>query len=256
MRVRRHLLLLALLLWASSAHAQVAIDALSESHTGTTGSASEASFGWTHTPVGTPAGVVVCTFVNSSADDATAVSYGASSMAAVTGGRAVSTGSEPGDAKVWLLGSSVPTGAQTVTVTRTNNATVMYALAWTVTAGGDTDVYEAGIVLLQEVGTVAEQSVDDGSPGTNSLRGACGNSGRTGLVEGASSTLVHNIEFGARTDSGVYETTAGQGSRLIGWDAASDDRALVHFAVRQAAGGGGSTACRNLLLLGVGGACN
>jgi len=217
----------------------VAHDASAESHAGTTGSASEAFFDFTITPVGTARGLLVFTFVNANADNALSVKIdptGANTdVPAVSGGRAVDTATEPGDCKAWFLGAGLPAGAMTIRVNRTNNANVMYAVAVTVTAAGDTQAYTPGIVLLQEDGTLAEQSVDDGSPGTNSLRYAGINSGLAAPpAQGTNSTTTQSIDFGARVASLVRENTAGQGSRSVGWSTAtSDDRAAVHLAVRE-----------------------
>jgi len=154
----------------------VAHDAFSESHTDPNISQSEVSFSWTHTPSGTPKGVLVFTFVLLYGTDyATSVTYGGSSMTAVVGGSAVDSATEPGVCTAWFLGSSVPAGAQTVVVNRTNNTRRMGALCATVTATGDTAT--AGVVLLQEDQALAEQSVDDGSPGSNSVRYAGAYSG-------------------------------------------------------------------------------
>ena len=199
----------------------VAWDSQSESHTGTTGSVSEGSFSWTHTPSGTPAGILVFTFTNFSIDIISGVTYA----------------TEPGDCKAWYLGSSIPTGAQTVTVTRTNNTTVAYAACHAVTASTNTEVYTPGIVLLQNNGTFAEQNVDDGSPGTNSLRFAGTQSGNSSqFIPGANSTwdTGATIDYGVRVCVTVRETTAGQGSRPVGFSyGTSDDRAAVHLAVRE-----------------------
>jgi hypothetical protein len=156
-------------------------------------------------------------------------------MSLVSGGAASDTATEVGTVRAWFLGSSVPTGAQTITVTRTNNATEMYAVAFTVTASYNTEVYTSGIVLLQENGAFSEQSVTDGSPGSNSLRFAGGYSGGTAIAAGASSTMAQSIAFasGSNSAGAVYETTAGQGSRSIGFSNSNDDRAGVHFAVRE-----------------------
>src|SRR3990167_10680032 len=103
----------------------VAHDASSESHTGTTGSASEASFSWSHTVVGTPKGVFVLVFTIGTDNLATSVTYGGVTMLALgtDGGVARDTATEPGVVKLFYLGSGVPTGNQTVVVNRTNNAT-------------------------------------------------------------------------------------------------------------------------------------
>jgi len=202
-------------------------------------STSASSFSWTHTPVGTPAGVYVVTITsNSATEHATAVTYGGVSLTAETGGSAVDTAGEPGVVTLWSLNSSVPSGAKSVVVTRTNDAIEMLAYAITVTSGGGCSV--AGIVLLQEDGTIAEQLVDDGSPGTNSVRFAAGYCGAaTAPIAGANSTLLDSIAtLGASTRSAalVRETTAGQGSRSVGMvRGASDDRAVVHWAVKEIA---------------------
>src|SRR3990167_386955 len=146
----------------------VGYDAVSESHTGTTGSASEATLSCSHVPVGTPKGIVVFTFCNASADITTAVTHGGGSMTAVPSGVAADTATEAGTCKAWFLGSSVPTGTQTVEVTRTNNATTIYAVAVSVQSDGNTEV--TGVTLQQENQAPAEANIDDGSPGKKSLR--------------------------------------------------------------------------------------
>jgi hypothetical protein len=161
----------------------------------------------------------------------------------VSGGLAADTATETGFTEAWFLGSAVPTGNQTVEVTRTNNTFVSYAVAITVTAAGDSAVYTSGIVLLQEDQALAEQSVDDGSPGSNSVRFAATFAGGNNVpAAGANSTAVLELDLGPRTFAVVRETTAGQGSRSVGFaEAVSDDVAAVHLAVYDLGGGGGRT---------------
>ena len=216
----------------NEARAAVANDAASESDTGTTGAASVASFTWTHTAVGTPRGVLVFVYTISATSTVTSVTDGGVAMTQVSGGAAVDTAGEPGRVDTFFLGTGILTGARPVVVNRTNNAVVMYAVAITQTAAADTAV--TGIILLQENQALAQQSVDDGSPGSNSVRyaGAYSGLGAPPAV-GANSTLLHNIDFGAFGTSTVRETTAGQGARLVGFTAAADDVAAVHLAVRE-----------------------
>lgn len=210
----------------------VAHDAASESAT----NSSVASFTVSHTPVGTPAGVLVYTYnLNSATNIATSVSYGGVNVPAVSGGEAADTAGEPGNCKAWVLGSGVPTGAQTVTINRTNNTDTMYAIVITVTAGGNVEA--TGVVLQQENQAPAEASVDDGSPGTNSMRYAgayCGLATVPG--PGANSTALHDVLVAStRSASAVRETTAGQGARSVGYSAALDDWACVALAIREVA---------------------
>jgi hypothetical protein len=215
----------------------VAHDATSESHTGTTPSLSEASFNWTHTPSGTPTGLLIFTFdFTSNTHAPQSIDYGGTNVPAVSGGVATDSAAEPASVKAWFL-TAPPSGSQTVTVTRTNNANGCYAVAITVT-GTTPEVYEPGIVLLNDDGALAEQNVDDNSPGTNSVRYAGCYSGDLNVpTTGANSTLLHDIDLGPRGGKVVRETTAGQGSRPVGCTSPSDDRAAVHLAVREGGGG-------------------
>lgn len=220
----------------------VAHETATESHTGTTGSASQASFDISVPFTASSKGLLVYTFVNANADDATSVKIdpaGANTdVPVVVGGRAVDTATEPGDCKAWFLGSGLPTTTTTVRINRVNNADVMYAVAITVTASANTETF--GVLLRQENFDVVEENIDDGSPGTNSVRYAGDNSGLpdivTSLVQGVNSTVLHGIDFGARVILTVRETTAGQGSRPVGFDSplGADDTAAVYLAVREA----------------------
>lgn len=219
----------------------VAHDSAVESHTGTTGASSVASYSWTHAPVGTPKGILVFTInLDSATGITTAVTYGAVALAQVPGSSSVDTATELGRCSAWFLGDADAIAARVgdvVEVTRTNNTNVTYAVSILVqaAAGKHTAVHEAGIVLLDENGTLAEQSVTDGSPGTDSVRYAAG---MTGLAAppavGASSTLLHSIDIGAQGAAACRETTAGQGARNVGFSSGTaDDRAFTHLAIKE-----------------------
>lgn len=222
----------------------VAFDATSESHTDPgVGSASEASFSWTHTPVGTPRGVLVFTFIALDTEFATAVTYGGQALAKVTGGSAVDTAAEVRRCTAWFLGSGIPTGAQTVQVTRTNNSTEMYAVCATVTASSDTAI-SGTPVLLQGDQVLAEQNVDSGADTALRFAGYAGGANSPAApVAGANSTLMHQLiaNFGGTGGAiAVRETTPGSGSRPVGFVlGASDDVAAVHLAIAEGGGGGG-----------------
>ena len=223
------------LLSPNPAQAVVAHDATSESHTGNNGSINQASFTWTHTPAGTPRGVLVFVYTISATKTVTSVMYGGIAMTEITSGTAIDTTAEPGRVDTFFLGSSIPTGARSIVINRVNNGVEMYATASTQTAGADTEVYTTGIVLLQQNGAYAEQSVTDGSTGVNSVRYAAGYYGGNNVLPvGASSTALNSIDLGSHTANMARETTAGQGARNVGFtNGTSDDRAGVHLAVRE-----------------------
>lgn len=212
----------------------VSHDTASESDAASTGSVSQASFSWSHSGASSGVkGVLVFTFVNANADDALSVTYGGLSLVPVTNGRAVDTLTEPGDCKAWFYGVNIPQGTQTVVVNRNNNANVMYAVAITVLAADDVEVFNP--VLLQENQALSEQPVNDACT-TVSVRYAGVNSGlATHPAAGASSTELHFFPAtaGTRSISTVRETTAGTDSRSVGFSAATDDVAAVHLVVRE-----------------------
>lgn len=155
------------------------------------------------------------------------------------------TNTEPGVVQSYFL-DNISNGA--VTVTRTNNATVCvgYAIAasaasaaeayQTVTVGGaGTTNTDANTV---ESGTAAsgEKAVDDGSPGTSSMRFAASYTGNISpLGAGTNSTSLQSHDATAYGSSLVRETTAGQGSRSVGFATGiTDDYGFVAVAVREA----------------------
>lgn len=206
----------------------VAHDAFSEPSGSQTG-----TFSWTHTPTGTPKGVwvEVDREDGSSTDAITGVTYGGVSMTLIAS--AVDSAGEPSYTELYFLGASIPTGAQTVQVTTT--AGIYYAGCATQTAGGDTEIFASSVVKLEGDGTLAEQSVDDQSVGANSVRYAGGFSGLSSPPSvGANTTSLSSIDDGTSAHVLARETTAGAGARSVGFsDVTSDDRALLHWAVRE-----------------------
>lgn len=210
----------------------VAHSAASESHTGTTGSTNQTAFSWTHTQSGTPQGVVVFVHTISASDFITSVTYGGTALERVAGAVAVDATVEPGRTDMFFLGSGLATGNQTIAVNRTNNATVMYASAATVTAA--TDTTWAGVQVEEDNQALAPVAVDDGSLGVNSLRYAATYYGANSPAPaGTGSTLLTSIDLGSFGNSMVRETTAGQGARNVGFSASSDDVAAVYVAIRE-----------------------
>lgn len=218
----------------------VVFDAASESHTGTTGSISQASFTWNHTfGAGSNQGCLIFV-VNlvSTGEDVEGITVDGVSASPVTGGTALANDVEPGRCTAFFLPGPIASGSKAIVVNRTNNADELWACA--VSMNGDTgaalEVHLPGIVLLQGAAqALAVQSVTDGSPGTNSMRFAGCFSGLAAPPgPGTGSTAVHNFDTGNQTAAVVRETTAGQGARNVGFTGASDDAAAVHLAVREA----------------------
>ncbi len=217
------------------AQAAVGHDTTSEFPSAATTGCTVSPCSYTHTPSGTPRGVLIFVYtLLQTADVVTGVTYGGVSVTAVSGGSATDTATEPGRVTAYFLGSSVPTGAQTVSVTKSSAAVSIYINTITITSSVPYNLETTGVVLQQENGAIAQSTVDDGSPGTNSMRFAGCYSGATSISAGASSTLLQSMAISTTAfAASVRETTAGQGARSTGCTAGNDDRAVVALAVRE-----------------------
>jgi hypothetical protein len=190
----------------------------------------------TFTQSGTPQGILVFAInLRDNEDKFTSITYGSVQLTPVAGGLALDGSGELLATQIYFAGSGLPSGTQTITATRTNDGDDTGIVAISVIADRDTE--PTGIVLLQGDGTLAQQNVDDGSPGTNSLRFAGGGSGLASApaVGGDSTNIIAYSEGGTgRSVRVVRETTAGQGSRPVGAvSGSSDDRAFVYVAIRE-----------------------
>ena len=156
---------------------------------------------------------------------------------------ATDTDTEPGAVRAYFL-DNVTNGV--ITVSRTSSAIVTVGYAASISAASACDAYQTITQVSSTTNTNAntsttgtgasgEVSVDDGSPGTSSMRFACHYTGAaTPVAAGTNSTglqLLDSTSFGSRF---VRETVVGQGSRSVGFaTGTTDDWALVAVAVRE-----------------------
>lgn len=247
--MRKILLLLSFFVALSGeAFAVIGFESSTESHTGTTGSQSQASFDITVPFTANSKGLLVFTYnANSNANDGTSVKIDPAGtnrdVPAVTGGLASDTVGEPGSCKAWFLGTGAfPSSNTTVRINRNNNANIMYAVAITVTAGANT-YYNAGgstPVLQEGDGAIAESFLNTNA--ITAMRFQCGYNGSNNApAAGANSTLLQSIDFGSFTAGACRETTAGSGDRSAGCTASSDDRAAVTLAIAEIPACSGTT---------------
>ena len=228
----------------------VAHDAVSESHTGTTGAASVASFTWNHVPTGTPRSALV--FVHSvGALTDTSVTYGGVAMTAIPY-TADCTSGENGAVRAYFL-DNCGSGTKAVVVNRTNNTVVTYATCMTQTAASAAEVYLAGVKTKAGSATEATaasstsasvssawstMALTDGSPGTNSIRYLAVHSGASSVPAASTNTTDNgtsaSIDYGNYVFFTMRETTPSQGSKTLTIGTAiSDDLAAIGLAVRE-----------------------
>lgn len=183
---------------------------------------------WTHTPAGTPRGVIVAfSQANLTTSNVTGITYGGQALSLV-GTVAIDTLGEPGMAETWFLGTGLPTGAQTISVAFSASPTEDYQfVAVTVTAAADTEILTTG---------KAEENQADPAI-------VLSYSGRTGLAVGALASgrgTVADITWGAgltkitgfingfgSTLHAAHQTTAGSSDFTFGCTVLSDDVAMA-----------------------------
>lgn len=190
---------------------------------------------WTHTPVGTPAAVIV--FVSQAVgatDEVTGVTYGALSLTEMSGSPVLHTTGEPGAVYAYFAGSSIPTGAQTVTVSVNGTASSKSGCSITLTASSDCEIVDVDATVNSD--SQADPSV------TLSLAGrtcfcALGFYSGANAVGGSTPftdwTDGFTEDFGSFTGGFYTYNTIGTTDVTAGWTQVADDAAMIAVAVSE-----------------------
>lgn len=249
--MKRYLLALALLLLATPAMAVPAFDVCATA-AGATGTG---NLSWTHTPSGTPRGatLIVVQF-GGGTDEVSTVTYGGTAMSEVTNSPNCKATGETACVHAFHLGASVPTGAQTVSVTVTG-ASTKRAMLCTVTAGGDTSVDATQIISSDGVANPSA-SIATTAGVTTFVYAALfsGESAVANIAKGADYTeLLEDAPLGASASAFQRRTTNATGGAVTyNWViAATDDAVAIGVAVREGVAAAG-VGTKSKMLRGVG----
>ncbi len=209
--------------------AAVAHDA--SSHDAAAASGATTNFSWTHTPVGTPKGVIVLVVQSTlSTDQVSSVTYGALTLTRVA--RACDTATEPGCVYAYFGGSSVPTGAQTVTV-NVSGSSGKHASAITLTAAGNTEVVTSDATITADA-TNPTVTLNLGGRTSFVAEGVySGVANVTSITPFTGWTSRFEDDFGAFVDGYYTYDTVGSTNVSAGWTQATDDAAMVALAVSE-----------------------
>lgn len=195
-----------------------------------------------HTPVGDPSSVLVAVISADPADPVNgAVMYGTVAMTRVpTNGFAADILGEAGSVVMYELGSSIPTGPQTVSISHTGSAAVKLPVCITLTAAADTEIGASGKLE----GDQADPQIALDTGATESFRVAVLFSGvqiagsLTAVTDVSAVGSSPRVDFGEEFGLVGYQTSAASaGSMTIGWTAVSDDVAMIAVAIQEVAGG-------------------
>lgn len=204
----------------------VAFDAVSNVAAGT------GDLSWTHTPVGTPRGVRVDIVENGGTNGVTAVTYGGVAMELVAVN--AKTSGEAGTVITYFLGKSLPTGAQTVSVT-VGDAVSKRAVATTVTAASDTCWISTDFSIASDSATNPSSTLSLlGKTCFVSLALHSGQGAATGItpLTGWTSRLEH--DFGAQMGGWYTYNTIASSDVACGWTQTADDAVMIAAAITEA----------------------
>ena len=222
-------LVLALLMLCScdSLLAVVGFDAFSSVAQGT------GNLSWTHTPAGTPKGVIVFVVENDGVDGVTSATYGGTSMTECTGSPNQHNTGEPGTVHCFRLLSSVPTGAVTVAVTMSDTVTAKRAGAYSVTSSADTTVVDTDATINSD--SAANPSVTLSAGGLNIFCAIGFHSGQnqaTGITPLTSWTGSLENDFGSQVAGWYKYDTIGTANVTAGWTQTADDAVMIGIALK------------------------
>ena len=193
---------------------------------------------FTHAPVGTPRGVLLLVASSVVDDGIASVTYGGVSMTEVTGSPATEA-TEPEIVHAFFLGASVPTGAQTVSITKTGATTTdHYCECITFTAAGDMQVTDTSTAS----GTGANPSVTLSLGGVASycalVFGSGANAVPTDVDPLTGWTNRRETDTGTRGHGCYTYDTVGTADVTAGISAGSQTYVLLAVAVSEAAASG------------------
>lgn len=186
---------------------------------------------WTFnvTPQGLPCGIILTAIHGASATDhVSAVTYGGVALARVV--TAVDAAGEPGRSDIWFLGSSIPTGTQTVSVDLSSATTDDFQFCCLVLyANGDMEAIDSDKVE----GDIANPSVTLQYGGRTAMAfGALygGGSAPSSFTPNANCVTLFEEDLGVFYAEVISQAIAGSSDFAIGGTSALDDVAFAAAA--------------------------
>lgn len=205
--------------------------------------------GFTHTPVGTPAGALVLVAIAGQITDTiTAVSYGASDILANAVALSPLLGNQTKDYVLYgyFLGSSVPTGAQTVTVSASVGTPRVSVI--TLTGAADLEVVDTSVhnAAASTNPSVTLSLASRTSFGVIQWGSGIGNPVNVTPLTGWTSRT--ETDEGNNTNGCYTYNTIAATDITAGYTAGSEDQYILAVAISEVVGGGGATLLTRTLL--------
>lgn len=194
---------------------------------------------WTHTPVGTPRGVIVWVQTFSGVDEISTVTYGGVACTEVTGSPNLLTTGEQGGSNCFYLGAGIPTGAQSVVATATGTTTSKVGYCVTITAAADTEVVDTDATINST--SLLDPSATLSLGGRTCFAAIAFNSGQdavTGYAPLTNWTARSELDGGTECLGCYTYDTIGSTDVTAGWTQTAEDAVAVAIAVSEVVAGG------------------
>lgn len=200
----------------------IIFDAATESvRTGT-----ETTYDFTHTPVGTPRAIVVTSAAPAGTFLITGMTYGGVPMARAT--RDADTSSEIGTTEIWFLGTGIPAGPQTVSVSIPSATTADYhfvAMSFLGTSSSDMEIVFGGSVAGDRVDPYLVVS-NFGRISQGVLVTWSGQDAPASITVQSGNTLVHDHDFGANSSKVARQNVPTSQDVSLGFTIALEDNSF------------------------------
>ena len=181
-------------------------------------------YAFNYTPTSTPRGIVVCAIhADSSTDHITGITYGGVAMArAIT---AADTATEAGRADIWWLGTGVPTGLQSVSVSLASGTTddIQFVVFGLTTASVDVVLVDTD--LVEQNTTNPSRTMNYGGRTCVTIS-AFFYGGSAAPTPNANMSNLHTHDFTSQFGSVDMQTTPGSTDFVCSYTA-SDDTGLA-----------------------------
>lgn len=190
---------------------------------------------FTHTPVGTPKAVIVWVVEQTTtADHIAGITYGGVSMTEVSGSPNILSTGETGAVYCYFLGSSIPTGAQSVSVDTTATSNYITYCVTLTAATSATQVKDSDGTINST--SQANPSITLSLGGLTSFAGLALHSGQqavTGITPLTSWTSRSETDRGAQQAACYTFNTIGTADVTAGWTQTAEDACAVCVAVTE-----------------------
>ncbi len=204
-----------------------------------------------HVPVGTPRGIVVVVVQNVGAtNEITGVTYGGVAMSAVASSPVLHSTGETGAVYGYFLGSSIPTGNQTASVTVNGTASTKVGGCFSVTAATDTAVQTTNTVNNDSVANPAATLSLSGESCWCALVGLSGQGAVAGTTPFTNWTSLAEADFGNQIGLVYRYNIVGTTDVSAGWTQTAEDAVMLAMAIKESAGA--PAVVKSLAALGVG----